>query len=144
MDLELQRDLLAEARLGRLATVGASGDPHVVPVCFVLDGEVVYWAVDQKPKWGRRLRRLANIEAHPFAELIVDHYAEDWAELWWVRVSADASVLEPGTETERALDLLATKYDQYRENRPHGPVVRLAVRRWLGWSSAETGTTAGG
>nr|MDQ6919470.1 TIGR03668 family PPOX class F420-dependent oxidoreductase [Candidatus Dormibacteraeota bacterium] len=115
MDIDLRRDLLAEARLGRLATVDPAGDPHVVPVCFVLDGEVVYWAVDHKPKGGRRLRRLANIEAHPIAELVVDHYDEDWAELWWVRVSADAAVLGPGAETERALHLLAEKYEQYRE-----------------------------
>jgi PPOX class probable F420-dependent enzyme len=135
VDIELQRHLLAEARVGRLATVDAAGNPHVVPVCFVLDGNAVYWAVDHKPKASRRLRRLANIEAHPLAQLVVDHFAEDWSELWWVRVSADAAVLEPGAEAERALDLLAAKYRQYRERRPDGPVVRLAVRRWSGWAA---------
>ncbi len=130
------RHLLAEARVGRLATVDAAGKPHVVPVCFVLDGEAVYWAVDQKLKASRRLQRLANIEAHPVAELVIDHYAEDWTELWWVRVSADASVLEPGAEAEAALNLLAAKYEQYRERRPDGPVVRLAVRRWAGWAAS--------
>jgi PPOX class probable F420-dependent enzyme len=135
LDIELQRHLLAEARVGRLATVDATGNPHVVPVCFVLDGDAVYWAVDQKPKATRRLRRLANIEARPVAELVVDHYVEDWAELWWVRVSADALVLEPGAEAERALDLLAAKYEQYRERRPAGPVIRLAIRRWSGWAA---------
>ena len=108
----------------------------MVPICFVLDGETVYWAVDHKPKSGRRLRRLANLEAHPVAQLIVDHYTEDWAELWWVRVSADATVLPPGAETERALDLLAAKYEQYSEQRPDGPVVSLKVRRWSGWAAA--------
>jgi PPOX class probable F420-dependent enzyme len=136
LDLELQRNLLTEARVGRLATVDASGHPHVVPVCFVLDGDTVYWAVDHKPKASRRLRRLANIEAHPVAELVVDHYAEDWSELWWVRVSAEAGVLPPGPEAERALDLLATKYEQYAERRPGGPVVKLAVRRWVGWAAS--------
>ena len=135
VDIELQRHLLAEARVGRLATVDAAGNPHVVPVCFVLDGNAVYWAVDHKPKASRQLRRLANIEAHPVAQLVVDHFAEDWSELWWVRVSADAAVLEPGAEAERALDLLAAKYRQYRERRPDGPVVRLAVRRWSGWAA---------
>jgi PPOX class probable F420-dependent enzyme len=136
VEQELLRDLLAEARVGHLATVDADGNPHVVPVCFVLEGPAVYWAVDQKPKASRRLRRLANIQARPVAELVVDHYAEDWAELWWVRVSADAAILEPGLETEHALDLLAVKYEQYRERRPDGPVVRLAVRHWSGWSAA--------
>ena len=120
MEPELLRDLLAEARVGHLATVDGDGNPHVVPVCFVLEGPAVYWAVDQKPKVSRRLRRLANIRARPVAELVVDHYAEDWAELWWVRVSADAAILEPGPEAEHALDLLAAKYVQYRERRPDG------------------------
>jgi PPOX class probable F420-dependent enzyme len=136
VDLELQRHLLAEARVGRLATVDADGNPHVVPVCFILDGDAVYWAVDHKPKATRRLRRLANIQAHAVAELVVDHFAEDWAELWWVRVRADATILEPGPEAEGALDLLAVKYEQYRERRPDGPVVRLTVRRWTAWSAA--------
>jgi PPOX class probable F420-dependent enzyme len=136
VDLELQRHLLGEARVGRLATVDAGGNPHVVPVCFAVDGDTVYWAVDHKPKASRRLRRLANIEVHPVAELVVDHFAEDWSELWWVRVSADAEVLQPGAETERALDLLAAKYEHYRERRPDGPVVRLAVRRWRGWAAS--------
>jgi PPOX class probable F420-dependent enzyme len=136
LDLDLQRHLLAEARVGRLATVDAAGNPHVVPVCFVLDGETVYWAVDHKPKASPRLRRLANLKANPVAQLVVDHYAEDWAELWWVRVSAAAEVLPPGAETERALDLLAAKYEQYRELRPDGPVVRLKVSRWSGWAAA--------
>jgi PPOX class probable F420-dependent enzyme len=136
LDPELQRHLLSEARVGRLATVDSSGHPHVVPVCFVLEGDTVYWAVDHKPKASRRLQRLANIEVHPVAELVVDHYAEDWSELWWVRVSADAGVLPPGAEAERALDLLAAKYEQYRENRPAGPVVSLKVRRWSGWAAS--------
>ncbi len=143
MEPELLRDLLAEARIGHLATVGADGDPHVVPVCFVLEGETVYWAVDHKPKASRRLRRLANLRARPVAELVVDHYAEDWAELWWVRVHADAAILEPGPEAEHALDLLAAKYAQYRERRPDGPVVRLAVRRWAGWSAASATESVG-
>ena len=133
MDRELLRSRLAEARVGRLATVDPSGSPHVVPVCFVLDGETVYWAVDHKPKATRRLQRLANLEAHPVAELLVDHYAEDWTELWWIRVRADSTALGPGAEAERALDLLAAKYRQYRERRPDGPVVRLAVRGWSSW-----------
>jgi len=121
VDPQLLRRRLAEARVGRLATVDAGGDPHVVPVCFVLDGDTVYWAVDHKPKMARRLQRLANIEAHPVAELVVDHYLEEWAGLWWIRVRADAMVLEPGLEADRALDLLAAKYEQYRDRRPDGP-----------------------
>ena len=44
------RDLVAAAPVGRLATVGAGGAPHLVPFCFALDGDVLYSAVDRKPK----------------------------------------------------------------------------------------------
>ena len=128
---------LAEARVGRLATVDPAGRPHVVPVGFVLDGRVLYWAVDHKPKASRHLRRLDNLAANPSAELVVDHYQEDWTGLWWVRVRMDARVLPEGEEAERALDALVTKYPQYRGRRPEGPVVRMDVRSWTAWSAAE-------
>jgi PPOX class probable F420-dependent enzyme len=137
MDLILMRRRLGKGRVGRLATADGEGRPHVVPVCFALAGDSLYWAVDFKPKSTMRLRRLANIAANPVAELVVDSYSEDWNRLWWVRVSADAEVLAPGPEAERALDLLAAKYDQYRERRPEGPVVRLRVTAWSGWSASE-------
>lgn len=136
MDPDLLRRRLADARVARFATVDGAGNPHLVPVCFVVDDDAVYWAVDHKPKATRRLRRLANIEVRPGAELLVDHYAENWSELWWIRVSGAAAVLQPGAETEHALDLLAAKYEQYREHRPDGPVVRLSLRRRSGWSFA--------
>jgi len=43
-----------EARVGHLASVGPDGRPHVVPSCFVADGEVIYSAVDAEPKSSRR------------------------------------------------------------------------------------------
>jgi PPOX class probable F420-dependent enzyme len=131
-----------EARVGRLGTVDAGGRPRVQPVCFVLEGESLYWAVDFKPKRTPRLRRLADIEANPAVELVVDHYEEEWSRLWWVRLAATASILPAGVEAERALDLLAAKYAQYAERRPDGPVVRLRIERWSGWSASADGVDA--
>src|SRR5207253_5352137 len=82
------------ARVARLATVGRDGRPHVVPICFALDGDVLYSAVDEKPKSTRRLRRLANIEAHPEVEVVVDAWDEDWSRLWWVRLAGQARIVE--------------------------------------------------
>ena len=127
------RARVAAARVGRLATVTPEGEPHVVPCCFVLDGDTILSAVDAKPKSTLALRRLDNLRARSRAALLVDHYDDDWSTLWWVRVDGDGRVIDAGPERDRALDLLAAKYPQYRTRRPPGPVVVVAVTRWRAW-----------
>jgi len=120
----------ADARVAHLATVGADGRPHVVPICFALDGDTLYTAVDGKPKSTRALRRLANIEANPQVEVVIDRWDEDWTRLWWARLSGVARVVEHDT---RALDLLIAKYEQYRARPPEGPFVVVTVQRRSEW-----------
>jgi PPOX class probable F420-dependent enzyme len=127
---------LSGARVGRLATADASGRPHVVPFVFATDGRRIYWSVDDKPKRSRRLRRLANISANPRAEVIVDHYEEDWGALWWVRASGAARIVE-GDEAARGRELLVAKYPQYAAAPPAGPVVAIDVQRVTGWRARE-------
>lgn len=133
MDPSVAHRRVAEARVGRLATLTPEGRPHIVPCCFVLDGQTVYSAVDAKPKSTLALRRLENVRAHPPCSLLVDQYAEEWADLWWVRVDGSGRVIERGEERERALALLAAKYRQYRETSPPGPVVALDIAQWRTW-----------
>jgi PPOX class probable F420-dependent enzyme len=123
---------VAAARLACLATVGRDGRPHVVPICFVLDGETLYTAVDEKPKRTRRLRRLENIEANPHVEVLIDHYEDDWSKLWWVRLRGTARIVED----PRAVDLLVAKYPQYAERRPEGPVIAIDVEERSEWTSS--------
>lgn len=127
------RARVGAARVGRLATVTAAGRPHVVPCCFVLAGDVVYTAVDAKPKSTLALRRLDNIAAHPHASLLVDFYDDDWRQLWWVRVDGTARVLTGGAERDDALTRLAEKYRQYAETPPPGPMIAIAVSAWRAW-----------
>ena len=133
MDAGLARDRLARARVGRLATLTDDLRPHLVPCCFVLEGDTLYSAVDAKPKTTRALRRLANVQRHGMSSLLVDHYEEDWHALWWVRVDGHGRVLGPGPEAERALQSLAAKYAQYRAEPPPGPVLALDIERWRTW-----------
>ena len=86
------RARLTAARVARLATTGADGQPHLVPVTFAVDGELIYVAVDHKPKTTVNLRRLRNIRENPRVAVLADHYAPDWDTLWWVRVDGRASV----------------------------------------------------
>ncbi len=102
------RRRVTDARVARLATVTPEGRPHVVPCCFVLAGDrdVLYSAVDGKPKSTLALRRLANIRANPHASLLVDHYADDWSALWWVRVDGAARLVTEGNERDDAISAL--------------------------------------
>ena len=128
--------LLRDARVGRLATADSSGQPLVVPVCYVFDGARCYSAVDAKPKRTRELRRLKNIAANPHASLVVDVWDEDWAKLCWVIVEGHAEVLTGGAEFTSAIDQLVAKYPQYRAmglDRAEGAVVRLEASRVRAW-----------
>jgi PPOX class probable F420-dependent enzyme len=123
----------AVAPVARLATVTSDGRPHVVPIVFALDGEVVYTAVDGKPKSSARLQRLANIEANPRVSILVDHYADDWSQLWWVRADGVATVVSDGPQFERGVELLRAKYPQYRTVSLDGPVIAVTVEKWSSW-----------
>jgi PPOX class probable F420-dependent enzyme len=126
---------LAESMVARLATVGPDGSPHIVPVCFALEGKSIFFAVDRKPKRTSNLKRLRNIATHPEVAVLVDHYDDDWDRLWWVRADGTAHVLGPGAKAQHALALLAARYPQYRTKPPSGPVVEIVIVRLSGWSA---------
>ena len=127
------RERVAQARVASLATVTDDGRPHIVPCCFVLEDDTVLSAVDAKPKSTLALRRVANLRTNHRASLLVDHYDEDWANLWWVRLDGAGRLVDHGAERDRALSALAAKYDQYRRDPPPGTVIALDVTTWRGW-----------
>ena len=100
---------------------------------FAVAGETIYWAVDHKPKGTRELKRLRNIRANPNVELVADHYEDDWARLWWVRATGHARIVEDEGEADRAVEILAEKYPQYRSDPPPGPVVAIEITRVTAW-----------
>jgi PPOX class probable F420-dependent enzyme len=122
--------------VARLATTDPDGRPHLVPIVFAVDGETLYSAVDRKPKRSRRLRRIENARARPDVTVLVDHYEEDWSRLWWTRLRGRARVLDGGDEHDRALELLAEKYPQYRSAPPGGPVLAVDVAEVRTWSAS--------
>lgn len=140
MDAAEARELLSSARVARLATCNAAGRPHLVPIVFAVDGDVIVTAVDHKPKRTTRLRRLANIAANPRVSLLADHYEDDWSQLWWVRADGSARVIERDEEEHAgAVTLLSERYEQYRDRPPEGPAVAITVSRWTGWSATPSG-----
>ena len=133
MDDELK--LLAAARVGELATIRPDGRPHLVPMVFAVVHASIVTAIDWKPKQGRRLQRLANIDANPAVSFLAHHFSEDWEELWWVRVDGRASIHESGERRDAAIRSLCDKYEQYRARPPDGEVIWVdpeKVSSWVG------------
>lgn len=125
-------------RVAHLATADASGQPHVIPVCFALVDGRFYIAIDEKPKQTVRLKRLRNIEENPHVALVFDHYHEEWSRLGWVMVQGSAMVLDNGEEHSRAIAALRERYDQYRSMTLEGrPVIRVTVEKASSWGRLE-------
>lgn len=99
----------------------------------MVDDSVVF-AVDRKPKTGRRLRRLENIAADPRVSILFEHRSGDWRELWWVR--ADGIAVEHDEPPSQAA-VLHERHPAYGTEPPPGPWVLVTVERWRGWSAGE-------
>ena len=107
-----------------------------MPICFALDGDTLYSAVDHKRKRSRALQRLANIEADPRVCVLADHYDEDWTQLWWARADGLARIVAVGEpEHARAVELLLDRYPQYRDAPALGTAIAVEVTRWTGWQA---------
>ena len=128
--------LIDRIRVAHLATAGADYAPHVVPICFVLDGDTLYSVIDRKPKRAAatELKRVRNIIANPRVSVLMDHYEEDWSRLWYVLMRGTASILHNGPEHAKAIELLRRKYAQYVqmdiEDRPIIKVQTTGVGVW--------------
>jgi PPOX class probable F420-dependent enzyme len=132
---------LKQARVARFATLNAEGRPHIVPICFVYDGQVFYTAIDRKPKRvsPERLARLQNIRAMPRVALLIDEYDEDWTRLWYVLIRGKAKLLPKSADEERARAIrkLRTKYPQYAQGMlaDDALVIRITPERVTSWGS---------
>jgi len=138
--MRLSRKVVAfvrAARVAHLATADGAGQPHVIPICFVLDGEEILSPIDEKPKQNppRGLKRLRNIGENPKIALLIDRYEEDWRKLAYVLVIGTAKVLLRGKRHERAIGLLRRKYPQYRSMAlQKRPIIRISPTRAVSWA----------
>ncbi|GIU92460.1 MAG: PPOX class F420-dependent oxidoreductase [Acidimicrobiia bacterium] len=124
-----------EARFAVMATLRPDGSPHLVPITFALvDDSHVVTAIDWKPKSGRPLQRIANLEHDPRTSLLADERDEDWSRLWWVRVDGRATIFRD--HAARWLEALSGKYPQYAERPPDGPYIVVEIDRVVGWAAS--------
>ncbi len=112
-----QAHVLSVWPVARLASIGADGRPHQVPIVFVAVAGILYSPIDGKAKRvgnSSGLQRVRNIVRNKSVSLLLDHYDTDWQCLWWFRIDADADVV-----AGRAVPLdsigaaLRRKYPQY-------------------------------
>lgn len=122
--------------MARLATADAGGAPHAVPICYAYDGSYIYSALDLKPKrvQGRALKRVRNVLENSRVALIIDDYSEDWDELAYVLIQADAQLVDDGEEQQSAEALLREKYPQYEKMLETGcTIIRLTPTSVVSW-----------
>jgi PPOX class probable F420-dependent enzyme len=122
-------ELLRSARVGRLGLLDEEERPRVLPVTFAVWDGAVWSAIDRKRKRAGEPARVRRLRRRPEATLLVDRYDEDWSRLAWVELRGAVSVEPLGP----ALEALSEKYPQYAEQRPQGPLLRLAPERFACW-----------
>lgn len=123
-------------RVARMATADADGRPFVVPICFAFVGGRLYTPVDEKPKSGRPLRRIRNIEANPHVAIVFDRYDDDWGHLAWVLVRGTAALVADDAEKAEAVDALRNRYVQYRLMAlEQAPVIRVTPEQVTSWGA---------
>ena len=139
LDQEARR-YLEDHRVARLATASGKGEPHVIPFCYGLVGDDIYFVIDEKPKSTvRSLKRLKNIRANPQVALVVDDYSDDWTQLAYLLVRGRATLVEDRAEYGQALRQLQIRYAQYVAMSltfETNPMVRIAPEWVKMWRSA--------
>jgi PPOX class probable F420-dependent enzyme len=118
-------------RVCRVATAGAAGVPHVVPVCHAVGGGKIYVASGDD---GRKVKNLAE---NPSITVVVDVYSDAWSLLRGVMIQGRARVFERGAGFRRGRDLLYRKYPQYRSQAALSPsdsvVIEITPTRVFSW-----------
>jgi nitroimidazol reductase NimA-like FMN-containing flavoprotein (pyridoxamine 5'-phosphate oxidase superfamily) len=100
-------DFVAWERICRVATTGAAGVPHLVPVCHVVAGGKIYFGS------GDDGRKIKNLRDNPRVTVTVDVYSDHWATLKGVMVQGRARLIERGSRFRQVRARLYRKYPQY-------------------------------
>jgi PPOX class probable F420-dependent enzyme len=127
------RELLSSARVARLGLLDERDLPRVLPVTFAVFEDAVWSAIDRKPKRAGDPARVRRLRRRPDAALLVDRYDDDWSRLAWVELRGPVTIHPLGP----AVEALAERYEQYLEEPPQGPLLRLEVRDAVWWRASE-------
>ena len=135
------RDFLHNHRVARFATAEPNGQPHVVPICYAVSDNSLYFTIDKKPKQltDKPLKRIRNLQNNPHVALVVDRYEDDWTQLGWVMVQGDAALLDDGEEHTKAQRLLKARYPQLHGMQINDlPVIAVRIKHVVSWGNLDT------
>ena len=135
------RGFLNDHRVARFATAEPSGQPHVVPICYAVSDDTMYFPIDEKRKQptNKPLKRIRNIQINPHVALVVDRYEDDWTQLGWVMVQGDAALLDDGEEHTKAQRLLKARYPQLHGMQINDlPVIAVRIKHVVSWGNLDT------
>lgn len=135
------RRFLNNHRVARFATAEPGGQPHIVPICYAVSDDSVYFTIDEKPKrlTDKPLKRIRNLQQNPYVALVVDRYEEDWTRLGWVMVQGEAALLDHGEEHATAQLLLKARYPQLeRMEISDLPVIAVRIKHVVSWGNLGT------
>ena len=135
------RGFLHNHRVARFATAEPNGQPHVVPICYAVSDNSLYFTIDKKPKQltDKPLKRIRNLQDNPHVALVVDRYEDDWTQLGWVMVQGDAALLDDGEEHTKAQCLLKARYPQLHRMQINDlPVIAVRIKHVVSWGNLDT------
>jgi nitroimidazol reductase NimA-like FMN-containing flavoprotein (pyridoxamine 5'-phosphate oxidase superfamily) len=119
------KQYVSAAQVCRIATVRATGEPHVIPVCPVFDGDRTLY-VDL----GERSASALAIEHEPRVTVLIDEYHDDWSRLRKVLLRCQATRVT-GADQDAAWVMIRQKFPQYATVN-WKPRLTLALRI-VGW-----------
>jgi PPOX class probable F420-dependent enzyme len=125
---EKEAEFLNSQRVARLATLSKDGAVHLIPICYVFDGETIFFVTTEGMKKLRNIRRNANVS------VVVDEYDEDWGNLKGLYIEGAANVSE-NREKKYGREIFNRKYPQELKWPPEtwGPVVKITPKKIVSW-----------
>jgi coenzyme F420-0:L-glutamate ligase/coenzyme F420-1:gamma-L-glutamate ligase len=135
-------ELIKGARIGHLATTASNRQPYLTPVVFIAQQNGIIIPLDYKPKTidVKELRRVKNIEENPKVSFLVDHYDENWTNLWFVMMIGHAKLVQMNGKTERKIkemrkipDMFLKKYSQYTKIGIGKTYIKLMIEKTIYW-----------
>jgi len=125
-----ESDFVQSQGVARLATIGADGAPHNVPVCPVLDRGKVYIGTETEAK------KVKNIRSNPQVTIVFDQYRDSWNGLRGVMLQCTARIVEQ-KEFKNIRQKLYDKYPKYESQSALEPgesvIVELLPEKKFSW-----------